>query len=67
MSRELVLNLIRNPEYNRDGKFDYVIFCADVFETSAQLVTAAKEKVLQMEEKAAVNSGTYKVRGKQND
>lgn len=61
LPRELVLSLIRNPSYNVGGKFDYGAFCAEVFETSSQLVKAAKEKAWQMEEKAAVNSGTYKV------
>ena len=44
MQESSVRAILDNPEYARpDNKFDYVAFCNDVFKTSSDLMSLAKE------------------------
>ncbi len=53
--------LLEDQKFNDADRFDYNSFCTYVFDTSAKLVTAAKERAAAAEAEKEFNSRTYKV------
>jgi hypothetical protein len=62
LSREVLLDTIQDPQYIKQGQFDYVKFVDKVFETSSALIKAATEVTADKEGQFSLNSKTYRVR-----
>ena len=59
---EMTKRYLEDPQFNRDGRFDYSAFCEAAFSTSSALGRAAAEAAEGRRSTQEVNSRTYKVK-----